>query len=137
MARQDQLEKQRKALRERDTMFRRWKRWHAEQLLELQAGPWREEIDELLEFLSGLGPDDGQALIDLVDRHGWARACAGTRFLVLRQIDLAIVRVREAHGMAPFNDALPFSDDELTTFQIIKAHLFDGDAATSSDSASG
>jgi hypothetical protein len=132
---QPREEKRNKALRERDTMFRRWRRWHLQQLEEARKGTWGEELDELLELLRTLTAEDGPALIDLVQRQGWAGASSGTKYLVLREIDQAITRVREQNGMVPIDSSLPWSSEPPTTFETIKYLLFgDETAAASPDS---
>jgi hypothetical protein len=123
-------EKRDRVLRERDTMFRRWRRFHREELEQALRGPWGEDLSELLEFLTKMGPEDGQALIDLVKRQGWAAAGSGNKYLVLREIDQRIIRLREGMGLTPIDDGLPWGEEEDTVFTTIKKHLFDtGDAA--------
>jgi hypothetical protein len=123
-------EKRNKALRERDTMFRRWRQWHGAQLKEALRGPWGEDLAELLEFLAKMGPEDGQALIDLIRRQGWAAAGSGNKYLILREIDLAIIRVRERLKLPPLDSSIPFSSEPPTAFELVKGILFDtGDAA--------
>ena len=51
----------------------------------------------------------------------WYGADSDTRFQVLRLIDMALVQLRERHGLPPFNDALP--DEPPTVFQIIREEL--------------
>ncbi len=103
-------EKRDKELHDRDRMFRRWLMWHAEQLAELQAGPWYAEISELLAFLNKMDLNGGDALIRLVKSQGWHAANTGVRYMILREIDKeqSCARARKAdssRSMIPFRGA--------------------------------
>jgi hypothetical protein len=125
-----------KALDDRDRMFRRWRAWHAEELETVAAGPWHVELSGLLDFLVNMDLNSGDALIELVKHQGWHGAGAGVRYLILREIDLAIARVREENNLPPFDDALPWGSEAPTVFSVIKEFLIGDDepaAASSSD----
>ena len=63
------------------------------------------------------------ALIALVKRGPWRTADADTRFEVLALIDAAIVTLRERAGLPPIDDTLPWTDEPLTVFQVIREML--------------
>jgi len=127
-------EKRDKELHDRDRMFRRWLMWHAEQLAELQAGPWYAEISELLAFLNKMDLNGGDALIRLVKSQGWHAANTGVRYMILREIDKAIVRTREEGGLEPFDDSIPWSCSAPTVFEVIKQFLVGDDRSAASSS---
>jgi hypothetical protein len=113
--------KRQEAFTERNKLFRLWQHWHCQQVEQLQAGPYAAAVHVLAGFLESLSLTSGPELIELV-RHGpWYGADSDTRFQVLRLIDMALVQLRERHGLPPFNDALP--DEPPTVFQIIRAEL--------------
>jgi hypothetical protein len=62
-------------------------------------------------------------LLKLIDFGKWAKADTEARYLVLELIANRIVYLRESEGWAPFSDAIPFSRDEPTLFEIIRARL--------------
>ena len=48
---------------------------------------------------------------------------ATREFLVLQVVDNAIAHLRERHDLAPFDDALPYSDEPPNAFLIIRGML--------------
>jgi hypothetical protein len=115
----------RKKEAERNFLFAEWKAWHEKRKNELLAGVWSEAAQELSNFLENMGTEDAPALIALVERGPWRRTDQDTRFLVLELISHSIMYLRESHGLAPFDDALPFCNDDLNTFLIIREMLRD------------
>jgi hypothetical protein len=109
-----------KALRERGQLFALWYKHHRKQRDVLLAGQYGDAARRLLDFLRAMTLECGQQLIELVDNGPWRNADTDTRFVVLQLIDGGIARLRERHGLAPFDDALPFSDEPETAFQIIR-----------------
>jgi hypothetical protein len=109
-----------KALAERDKLFRFWLEHCRKQREELLAGPYGDAAHELVALLDRMALDQGSELIALVERGPWRTADADTRFVVLHLIDGSIARLRERHGLAPFDDSL---DDDLTVFQILREVL--------------
>jgi hypothetical protein len=108
-----------KALKERRTELRLWKRWRRERLDALLAGPYAEPAQALLTFLKTMtGPS---ALIDFVASGPWANADADVRFLILALVDAVIVKRREHMGRAPFDDSLPGQPENA--FLILRARL--------------
>jgi hypothetical protein len=114
---------QRKNLAERSKTFRRWRAWHREQLDSALRGPWHAELRELLDFRLTSG--NGKALVDLVKRQGWHGAGSQMKYLVLRELDQKIIRLREDSGLDPFSDPLPWSDEPDNVFRTIKQFLLE------------
>ena len=96
----------RKALDERDQQSRLWRQWRRERLDELRAGPFGEDVRELMTLVDDMTLDDSAALIDLIRQGPWCDADADTRFLVPALVDRAIIRLRERHDLPPFDDPL-------------------------------
>ncbi len=127
-------EKRDKKLRDRDVMFRRWRAWHREEIEALRLGAWGEDVEELLALLDKLGPNDGEKLLDLVRAQNWRAASECHRYLILREVDLAIARVREGLDLPPCDDAMPWSSEPYTTFQLVREYLFDDDEPAAASS---
>jgi hypothetical protein len=102
-------------------LLRRWRAWHAEKLEETLQGPHGAELRRLLGSLDALTIEDGELLIRHVRGAGFNRAGRDLRYLVLQVIDQSISRLREQHGLAPFDDAL--EGEPLTAFQVIREIL--------------
>jgi hypothetical protein len=64
---------------------------------------------------------DAPALIALVKLGQWQHTDPNTRLDVLSLIDEHIIKLREAHSLAPIDDGL--TDDDLTAFQQIREML--------------
>lgn len=111
----------RKALQERDYLFKQWRKWHEETLKEFINGPYAVAAKELHTFLSTADLDSGDRLIELVRQGPWLGADEDTRYQVLRIIDHAIVYLRESNGMEPFDD--PFPDEDPSVFIILREML--------------
>jgi hypothetical protein len=113
------VEKQEKALADRDRQVRAWRRWRRERIDELLAGPHGAAAQELMQFLEQL--ESAPALIEFVKRGPWRNADDDTRFLILGLIDTAITEVRAKHALPPFDD--PFPDEPPNAFIIIREML--------------
>lgn len=98
-----------------------WRKWHAECLAEALTGPHASILAQLVEVLCGLTLKSAPVLLAFVERQNWRSVDADTRFIALHEINLAITRLRERAGMAPFDDPL---DGRLNVFQRAKALLF-------------
>jgi hypothetical protein len=110
----------RKALQERDYLYKEWKTWHEKQLKEFLNSDYAAAASELHSFLLTAGLDSGDELIELVRRGPWREADEDTRYQVLRMINHAVVYLRENNGMEPFDDPL---DDDLNVFLQIRRLL--------------
>ena len=96
-----------KALRERDDLFRLYKKERRERLNALLAGPRGSAAQELVTFLKTITLTDEPRLIEAVRAGGWEHADANTRFEILALIDAAIIALRERAGLPPISDPLP------------------------------
>jgi hypothetical protein len=103
-------------------LLRAWKRWHAEQLEEVLAGPYGTAVAKVMAFLRHMDPRSAPALISLMHEFDWSQMGANVRFVVLHEINQAITRLRERADLAPIDDALP--DQRLNAFLRIREHLF-------------
>lgn len=108
---------------EREQLFGQWTKWHKDRKAELLAGPYSEAANELALFLERMTITDAPALIELAKRGPWQQADADTQFLVLELITHSILYLREREGLEPFDDPIPFSDDEPDAFMIIREML--------------
>jgi hypothetical protein len=117
-----------KKIAEDTAMLRAWKAWHREQLEQVLGGPHGAAVAQVVEFLKGMGPQSAPALIALLHEHDWRRMDADVRFVVLHEINTAIIKLREQSGLPPFDDALPNERD--TGFLIVR-QLMLGDGKSS------
>jgi hypothetical protein len=109
---------------ERTALQRAWAAWRQHRVEELCSGPlYGEAARALRDFLEQMKITDGGKLIAAVKAGPWASADSDTKFEILRLVDTAIVRLRERNDLAPFDDAVPFTDRPLTVFQIIREAL--------------
>ena len=76
-----------KALKDRETLFRQFKKWHREQSDKLRQGPYGSEVEDLIAFLVVMTPEQGTELVDLVKSRPWYDADNETKFQLLRLID--------------------------------------------------
>jgi hypothetical protein len=114
---------QEKALRERDALFALWRTHHKAQHEALLVGPYGAAAQALIDFMKALSLEDGALLIEHVDAGPWREADADTRFIVLQLIGTALVRLREANCLEPYDDSMPFSDERPTAYELIRAEL--------------
>ena len=113
------VEKQEKALADRDRMVLPWRKWRRERIDELLAGPHGAAAQELVQFLEQL--ESAPALIEFIKRGPWRNADDDRRFLILGLIDTAITEVREKRGLPPFDDT--FQDEPPNAFVVIREML--------------
>jgi hypothetical protein len=106
-----------------------WREWHDRRVKQLMTGKHSKHVRTLAAFLKKMTLDDvnSYVLVDLVDAGPWRRADEITRYLVLSLIEARIIYLRETEGWCPINDAIPFSRDEPTLFEIIRKRLTKGD----------
>jgi hypothetical protein len=107
-----------KKLKERDTLFRAWKKWHEERREQFLQHDGAAELVALIERMT---LDDGDALIDLVEHSPLRHADQETRSLALSLINNGIIYLRESNGLVPFDDPLP--DEEPSAFFVVKEML--------------
>lgn len=108
---------------ERDYLFKEWTQWHKKRKAELLAGVHSEAAQKLADFIENMSLGDANELFELVEDGPWSDADADTCFLVLELISHGITYLRERNGLEPFDDPLPFSDDEPNVFLAIREML--------------
>lgn len=108
-----------KELTERAHLLRAWKRWHREQLEAALAGIHGAVLARLMEQLKHLG--EARALVEFISAQDWEAVDSATRLVALHEINTAITKLREKHGLDPIADPLPGAP--ANAFQIIKSIL--------------
>lgn len=124
-ARMRAVEKRRQTKREKEeaerkTLFAQWQKWHQEKRGELLAGPHAAKVQTLTNFLESMSLEHGNELIALVAQLQFPPEIHEP---VLSLISHRIIYLREQACMSPFDDALPFTDEDLTVFEIIRKEL--------------
>jgi hypothetical protein len=110
-----------KALAERDAQFRHWQHEHRAELDAALAGRHGGALAALVAFLDAMTMESANALVEHVRADGWTSTDASTRFLVLRLVGEAIMRLRERNGLPPFDD--PLFDQPPNVFLILRELL--------------
>ena len=105
--------------------LRRWRAWHAEQLEAALAGPDGNVVCRITEILADLTPGRMPALLEIIRQTDWRLVRADARFVLLHEIDSAIIALRERQGRPPFDDAL--EGEEPTLFLLVR-HMLSGDS---------
>jgi hypothetical protein len=105
-ARQRAVERRVEARTSKADPLKELRAWHQQQLEEALAGPYGKEIAALLAFLKNLSLDDD--VDEIMQGDAWRTADRDTCFFANRLINARIVELREAAGLVPFDDALPF-----------------------------
>lgn len=72
-------------------------------------------------LLGRLEPSSATPLLAFIRRSDWSSVSYDTRLTVLHQINDRITRIRERHGLSPFDDGVPGSRDNV--FQIVRSIL--------------
>jgi hypothetical protein len=86
------------------TLFGRWRAWHREERAQALAGPAGALVEQLLEILRGLSPQDGAAtLVAFIRSQNWTHLDQDVKFTCLHEIDTCIIRLREKSGLPPFD----------------------------------
>lgn len=116
--RQKALEKKEQ---EQKTLHKLWSKWRNERLQALCEGPHGVEALELVTFLDRLTFEDGDELLRRAET--WKDADAEARFQVLSLIDGTICAMREKIGLPFADDAMPFSDEPLNVFLVVREML--------------
>jgi hypothetical protein len=99
-------------------LLRAWRKWHAEQLEEALAGAHGAMVADLMALLDKLELDSAAVLLALVERTDWTAVNYEVRLELLHQINDAVCRMRERHGLSPFDDGVP--GDRSNLFQRIR-----------------
>jgi hypothetical protein len=90
--------------------------WHREQLEQALAGVHRDVMARLMGELKDL--HSARKLVDFIAAQNWEAIDADTRLIALHEINQAIMKLRERHGMEPIDDPLPGQPDNAS--RIIK-----------------
>src|SRR5262249_18758230 len=118
------LPKSRQKELEADTRLRRaWLQFHRDELEEALAGPHRVIVVQVMEFLKVITPASSSALLQLMHSQSWENVNPHTRLVLLHEINQAIMRMREKHGMPPIDDPLPLPGKRENVFRMIKKTL--------------
>jgi hypothetical protein len=104
-------------------LLRAWTAWRREQLEEALAGAHADLVTRLMAQLKDLR--SARELVDFVAAQDWSAIDSETRAVALHEIDLAIMRLRERKGLAPFSDSIPWTDEKPTAFEVIRKILRD------------
>ena len=126
---------QQKELADQAQLMRAWRAWHAEQLDEALAGLHGAMVAELMTLLDRHELNSAAALRACVQRMDWSTVSYDVRLTALHQINQTIIRLRERHGLAPFDDPLPGQPDNV--FRSIKHLLFTPSPAKADSSPEG
>ncbi len=106
---------------EKSQLLRQYNAAIRQRRADLLAGPHGKEIGELLSLLENLAGSSPIALVRFVTEAIWLReADEDTRFGALSLISTEIMRYRVRQGLPPFDDSLPFSDEQPTAFEQIR-----------------
>lgn len=109
-------------LHDQSKLLGQWRAWHRERQQTLLAGPFGQDIKKLKSFLRGMSPESAPNLIKLIKEGEWgARASVDVRHEILVMVGRGIMRVRERHGLQPFDDSLP--GEAPTAYEIIRELL--------------
>jgi hypothetical protein len=110
-----QLEEDAQLLR----LYRTHQRRDVRALLE---GPFGKDVRGLMKVLRTMTLESGPALLKIVRSSAWLKEMpVEQRWIVLRLVSRAIIRVREAAGLQPFDDGLP--GDPPKAFEQIREEL--------------
>ena len=77
-------------------------------------------------LLDRLEPSSAAPLLAFIRRSDWSSVSYDTRLTVLHQINDRITRMRERHGLSPFDDPLPGQPDNVFQDRSIDPRPFAG-----------
>lgn len=96
-----------KKQRAQTAQLRLYREYWREQIAVTRNGPAGSDFIALEKFLRKMTIDDGEALIDLVQRSRIPKVDWSTKRVALHIIADAIEHVRAVNGYPPFDDSLP------------------------------
>jgi hypothetical protein len=99
------LRRAERRLEARDRLTKAYEQKRQQEIDDALAGPHGPQLATLIASLPEISLDQETDLIDLA--QPWRSANPDARFLALRLIDDRIIKLREAAGLAPFDDPLP------------------------------
>lgn len=107
---------------EREALSKSYRRARQEWMDGVLRGPGGENLTAMLRWVSGIGIDDADVLIEQVRLAEWLlNGSSDLRFLALVEIDRQIIKLREEADLHPFDD--PWPDEEPNAFIIIREML--------------
>ena len=107
-----------KKLNDDARLHRAWRKWHREELKQALAGPHGPMIERLAFMLKSLELASAPLLLAYIRGVDWTAIDYATRLTVPHVVNDAITRMRERHGMCPFDDGLP--GDRPNVFQLFR-----------------
>lgn len=115
--------RQAQAQSDQQILTAQWREWHRKRVKRLKTGRYVNAVNIVASFLEQMTLQDGAKLVTLIDKGPWREADADTRYLLLGLIDWRIILLRETEGWPPFDDSIPFSQDEPTAFELVREIL--------------
>lgn len=113
---------QNKAEEEAAYLHKTYAKWRKEQLDGMLSSAVGSGLQSMIDYLDGMTLQAAPDLVSRVERATWLReADPDVRFMALRLIDDAIVRLRERHDMPPLDDPLP--GEPPSAFLLIREML--------------
>lgn len=110
--------------RDEKILLRGFKAKERERDQALFDGPHGKEIRGLRTFLRTMTLSSAPALVGLVKRATWLKNLSHEdRVALLSMISRSIVSLRKRNGLTPFDDAIPFTDEPPTAFELIRDHI--------------
>lgn len=111
-----------KKLQDKSKLLRQWRTWHREREQALLHGAFGPDIQKIKSFLRSMAPESAPELVRLIKDGEWGRrAGADIRHELLVMIGRNIIRLRERHGLPPFDDSLP--GEPPTAYEAIREIL--------------
>ena len=124
---------QQKKLNDDARLMRAYRAWHAEELAEAFAGKHGAIVSKMMAVLAQLDMNSAGALVATVQQIAWGDVDARVRLVLLHEVNEAITRLRERHGVAGIDDPLP---PKQNAFFVIKHLLFPRSPAMANSSTS-
>jgi hypothetical protein len=98
-------------------MFRAWKKFHRDER-EAALTAYGTTLGELFRMFANIECVHPAQLIGFINAIDWGSIDYETRLTVLHEVNSAIVRWRERHGLSPLDD--PLWDAPPNAFQVIR-----------------
>jgi hypothetical protein len=98
-----------------------WSHWHQQRKTALLEGAHKDAARQLISLLEHLTPEQGNELIACA--RAFQSADTDTRATVLSLCNVGITRMRESHGWPPFDDPIPFPEDDRNVFLVLRGVL--------------
>jgi hypothetical protein len=100
-------------------LLRWWKQFHRDEKAAVLAGPYATTLAELFRMFVNIKHVEPSQLVGMMRAIDWSEIDYPTRLTVISEINAAITKLREQHGLAPIDDPLPGAPDNA--FRIIRA----------------